>query len=108
MSTRYCVFFLCRGQATLNLSKSLLDFAERNTGFPLLCRVASPQAARGGLEMLCPGAAAHLASAECCLQCLILLQAVGKEADCCRYALFRGLVFFPLAFFFLNIFLNLL
>lgn len=50
-------------------------------GFLSLCRVASPQAPGGGLEMLCRGAAVHLASADGCPLCHVLPQAVGKEAD---------------------------
>lgn len=77
MPTQYSILFLCGGQATLNISKFLLAFVERIMSFLSLCRVASPQAASGGLEVLCPGAAEHLASAEGCPLCHVLLQAVG-------------------------------
>ena len=50
-------------------------------GFLSLCGEVSPQAADGGLAMLSPGAAVHLASAEDCPLCHVILQAVGKEAD---------------------------
>lgn len=73
---------------------------ERNVGFLSLGRVASPQAAGGGLEMLCPGAAVHLTSAEGCPLCHALLQAVGEEADVTAAAMLPAGFIFPACIFF--------
>lgn len=58
-------------------------------GFLSLCRMSSPQTAGSELEMFCPGAVVHLASAKGCLPCQVLLQAVDKEADVTAAALCR-------------------